>query len=104
VARHNFAHALALGGGELNLAEPDPTGSVAVAVDPSALARRERVNGPDKLVAFYADLLVQGDLSPAARTRLRTYLTEGRPEGFERERRIRGMIHALLTAPEYELA
>jgi hypothetical protein len=77
---------------------------VAVAVDPSALARRERVNDAEGLLAFYADLLVQGDVSEATRGRLLSFLTEGKPEGPTRDRRVRETIHALMTIPEYQLA
>src|SRR5262249_51003405 len=103
VARHNLAHAMTLGGGELNLGDPEISG-VAVAVDPSHMARRARIEEPEALVAFYADLLVQGDLSKAARERLVAFLTEGQPERAARERRVREMIHALVTIPEYQLA
>ena len=104
VVRHNLAYALTMGGGALNLGDPDPNGSVAVAVDPSALARRERIDKPEALVSFYADLLLQGDLSKEARARLKEFLTTGAPEDYERDRRVREMIHALLTTPEYQLA
>ena len=106
VVRHNLAYTMALGGGALNLGDPDPYGVAAIAVDPSALARRERppIAAPEKLVSFYADLLLQGDLSKEARARLKTFLTKDNPEDHERDRRIREMIHALLTTPEYQLA
>jgi uncharacterized protein (DUF1800 family) len=104
VARHNFAYALALGGGALNLAEPDPTRSAAVAVDPSSLARRLRLREPEDVVALYVDLLLQGDLSQAARKRLVAFVEEGPREGPGREQRVREMIHALLTVPEHQLA
>src|SRR5262249_41011521 len=104
VARLNFAHALALGGGELNLADPDPTRSVAVAVDPSALARRQRITEPEALVSFYSDLLVQGDVEKRGRPRLVAFLPEAQPEGPPRDRRIGKMIQALMTMPEYQWA
>ncbi len=104
VVRHNLAYSLALGGGELNLGDHDPYGTAAVAVDPSALARREKIEKPDALVTFYADLLLQGELSKEARAKLKDFLTAGDPEDYERDRRVREMIHALLTTPEYQLA
>jgi hypothetical protein len=102
VARHNFAHALCLGGGALNLGDPD-VGAVAVAVDPAALARREFLEKPEELVGFYVDLLVQGDITAEARTQLIAHITE-KPEGPERDERVREMIHAIMTTPEYQLA
>jgi uncharacterized protein (DUF1800 family) len=104
LVRHNLAYALSLGGGEINLGNPDPTGGPAIAVDPAALARRAKIDDPAKIIGFYADLLLQGDISDAARVRLFKFLTDDNPQDFERDRRIREMIHALLTAPEYQLA
>jgi uncharacterized protein (DUF1800 family) len=104
VVRHNLAYTLSLGGGQLNLGSPDPTGSAAIAIDPAALARRARVTEPGPLVSFYAELLLEGDLSTEARARLKEFLTAGEPEDFERDRRVHEMIHALLTTPEYQLA
>jgi uncharacterized protein (DUF1800 family) len=114
LVRHNMAYALTLGGGEINLSDPDPTASLAVAADPSAIARRafidkpEKVeayySNPDRLITFYADLLLQGDVTTAARARLKKFMTEDNPQDNERDRRINEMIHALLTAPEYQLA
>jgi len=104
LVRHNLAYSLSLGGGEINLGNPDPTGGPAIAVDPAALTRRARIDDPAKIIAFYADLLLQGDVSDAARVRLFKFLTDDNPQDFERDRRIREMIHALLTAPEYQLA
>ena len=105
VLRHNFAYSFCLRGGELNLNARSRTGSAATAVDPSALARYPTpIKKPDALVAFYADLLLQGDITKEARARLTGFLTEGDPEDYERDRRIKEMIHALLTTPEYQLA
>ncbi len=104
VVRHNLAYTMALGGGALNLGAPDPNGSAAIAVDPSALARKEGIKEPEKLVNYYADLLLQGNLSKAARARLKEFLSQDGLEDFERNARIREMIHALLTTPEYQLA
>jgi len=104
VERHNLAFAMTMGGGAVNLGNPDSTGTAAVAVDPSALARRERINEPEALVSYYVDLLLQGNLSRTAKDRLKSFLTDGDPETWERDRRIREMIHAVLTTPEYQLA
>jgi uncharacterized protein (DUF1800 family) len=104
LVRHNMAYALSLGGGEINLGNPDPTGGPAIAVDPAAISRRARIDDPDKLITFYADLLLQGDVTDTARARLKKFMTEDDPQDYERDRRIREMIHALLTAPEYQLA
>jgi uncharacterized protein (DUF1800 family) len=102
IARHNFAHALCMGGGELNLGDPN-VGSVALAPDPSALARRARIGKDGDLVAFYADLMLQGDIGKAARAKLVAHVA-AEASGPEREQRIRELIHALMTMPEYQLA
>jgi uncharacterized protein (DUF1800 family) len=104
VVRHNLAYTFCLGGGELNLANPDRTGTVALAIDPSEMARVSRITEPESLVKFYTEVLLEGELSPEARARLKEFLTVGNLEDFERDRRIKEMIHALLTTPEYQLA
>jgi hypothetical protein len=102
LARHNFAQALALG--QINLADPDPTRSLAVAVDPAAILRLERITEPEPTVALLADLLLDGILSTAARARFVAFVTEGNPQGDARDQRIRETVHAIMTMPEYQLA
>jgi uncharacterized protein (DUF1800 family) len=101
VARHNFAHGLCMGGGELNLG--DPQAAIAIAPDPAGMARRAGITSPEALVAFYADIMLQGDIDKAARAKLVAHVA-GKEEGPERDQRIREMIHALMTMPEYQLA
>jgi hypothetical protein len=68
------------------------------------MVRRQNLTEPDRIVAFYADLLVQGDLRAAARQKLIAFLEEGGPKGNDLDQRIREMIHAIMTTPEYQLA
>ena len=102
--RQNLAFRVAMEGGKLNLDALDVTRGIAVAIDPSALARIKGITKPEALVSFYAELLLQADLAPAAQDRLKAFLTEGKPKNYQRDTRIREMIHALLTMPEYQLA
>jgi uncharacterized protein (DUF1800 family) len=104
LARHDFARAMAMGNAEVNLDALDPTGAAAVVSDPSFMVRRQNITEPARIVAFYADLLVQGDLRESARNKLIAFLDDGHPKGNEHDKRIREMIHALMTTPEYQLA
>jgi uncharacterized protein (DUF1800 family) len=104
LARHDFARAMAMGNAEVNLDAYDPTGTAAIVSDPSFMVRRQNLTEPARIVAFYADLLVQGDLRDSARKKLIAFMEEGNPTGNELDKRIREMIHALMTTPEYQLA
>jgi uncharacterized protein (DUF1800 family) len=102
LARHNFAQMLAAGTGELNLA--DPSAPIGVAIDPAALVRLEKISDAPRVVAFLADLLLQGDISEAARARLIAFLAEGKPQGPAMDQRVREAVHSMMTMPEYQLA
>ncbi len=102
LARHNFAQTLSSGTGQLNLADPDAR--VAVAVDPSAILRREKITEPKEVVAYLADLLLQGDVAEASRARLVAFVAEGSPKDQALDQRVRAVIHTMMTMPEYQLA
>jgi hypothetical protein len=50
------------------------------------------------------ELLLQGDVSPKARTKLIAFMAEGTPKEKNLNRRVRETIHAIMTMPEYQLA
>ncbi|HJT78430.1 MAG TPA: DUF1800 domain-containing protein [Gemmataceae bacterium] len=102
LARANFAQSLAAGTGQLNLS--DPTATIGVAVDPAALLRREGVTDPVRIVAYLAEVLLDGELGDAARARLIAYVAEGKPQGPALDQRVRDAVHSIMTMPEYELA
>jgi uncharacterized protein (DUF1800 family) len=102
LARHNFAQALALGLTELG--RDDPLLDIFIAVDPATPIRRQRITRPEKVVEFFADALVQGDIRAGVRKRLIDFLQEDNPQGDAWSQRIREMIHAIMTTSEYQLA
>jgi Protein of unknown function (DUF1800) len=102
LARHNFAQGLALGMTELGRDDPYP--SIYIAIDPATPIRRQGITQPEKIVAFFADALVQGDIREGVRKRLIAFLQEGQPKGDAWSLRIREMIHAIMTTSEYQLA
>jgi uncharacterized protein (DUF1800 family) len=102
LARHNFAQSLSSGTGQLNLA--DPFNPVAVAIDPSALVRQEKLTEPRGIVNLLCELLLQGDLSEASRQRLTDFVAEGAPKEEALDQRVRATVHSMMTMPEYELA
>ncbi len=101
LARHNFAQALALGLTELNREDPVP--DIYVAVDPVTPIRRQGMTDPEKIVEYFADALVQGDVREGVRKRLVAFVKEADPQGDARDQRIREMIHAIMTTSEYQL-
>jgi hypothetical protein len=72
--------------------------------DPVELLRRDKVAGTAEAVAFFTDLLLQGELAAESRGRLTAFLAEGNPKGRAWNRRVREMVHALLAMPEFQLA
>lgn len=57
-------------------------------------------DGPDDLVGHYVDLLLARELDRSTIASIREFVTE---TGGARGRRVRGLIHLLLTMPEYQL-
>ncbi len=102
LARHNFAQALALGLTELPREDPLP--DIYIAVDPVTPLRRQRITQPDKVLEYFADTLVQGDLRDGVRKRLLAFLEQDNPRGDAWNQRVREMIHAIMTTSEYQLA
>jgi hypothetical protein len=102
LARANFAQQLSSGTGQLNLS--DPSATVAVAVDPSALLRLEKISEPPQVVSFLVDLLLQGDTTVPERDRLTAFVAAGKPDGPAMDQRVRETVHSIMTMPEYQLA
>jgi uncharacterized protein (DUF1800 family) len=102
LARHNFAQMLCNESGRLNL--NDPSASVGVHVDPSALIRREKITDPKEMVALLAELLLDGEMEQTHRERLMNFIAEGAPKDSELDQRVRDAIHAIMTMPEYQLS
>jgi uncharacterized protein (DUF1800 family) len=124
LARHNFAQKVAAG---TLRGRDDPTPSsfiavpMAVAVDappskeaegpePEAskniagLIQREKATEPKKVVDLLVEVLLRGEISPAAHGKLTAYIAEGKPAGAALNRRIRETAHAIMTMPDYQLA
>ncbi|HEV3256022.1 MAG TPA: DUF1800 domain-containing protein [Gemmataceae bacterium] len=102
LTRANFAQQLSSGTGQLNLS--DPSATVAVAVDPSALLRLEKISEPPQVVSFLVDLLLQGDTTAPERDRLTAFVAAGKPDGPAMDQRVRETVHSIMTMPEYQLA
>jgi hypothetical protein len=124
--RDNFAFALAMGA-LWNSPTSEPTSAAALppeatgahpmargalseelapprAFDPARLLREERVGRADDVVRALIDLYLPGGIRPAVRTRLVAFLAEGNPAGPALDRRVREMVHVMLTIPEYYLS
>lgn len=102
LARANYIQVLTGGGGKLNL--EDPNARIGVAVDPAVIVRREKVSEAKAVVALLLELLLQGDVSDNARKRLEAFLADAPAQTPARDERVREVIHAIMTMPEYQLA
>lgn len=126
LARANFAQALTAANGELrrdseqaarrpdrfgrfidveaNAREQENEEPIEESVDLVPAVRQAAGNKPEAIITHLVELLLQGDMSEAARKKLTAYLAEGKPEEKQLDRRIREVIHAIMTMPEYQLA
>jgi uncharacterized protein (DUF1800 family) len=104
LARHNFAHSLVNGMGDLNdYAKRFNLQTFFPAVNPLAFVLREGITDPAKIVNFYADLLLPGDFRPEVRTKLIAHIGDASPETEAFAQRCRDVLFVLLTLPEYQL-
>ena len=104
LARHNFAYEMCNGMKQLNEETAKITGATFVpSVDPLTLHRRERIEEAGKIVEFYGNLLLPGDLKPEVASKLTTYIEKDDPSNFVFEGRCRDTLYGMMTLPEYQL-
>jgi hypothetical protein len=75
----------------------------ARAYDPARLLQEEGAHLPEDVVRVLLDLYVPGGIRPEVRTKLVTFIAEGKPNGPALDRRVREAVHAILTMPEYQV-
>jgi uncharacterized protein (DUF1800 family) len=104
LARHNFAHSLVNGMGDLNAhAKKYNLQTFFPAVNPLAFVLREGITEPGKIVDLYADLLLPGDFRPEVRSKLIAHIGDASPDTEAFAQRCRDALFVLLTLPEYQL-
>ncbi|HEV3235797.1 MAG TPA: DUF1800 domain-containing protein [Gemmataceae bacterium] len=105
LARHNFAQALSSGSGSINRdIDESRTPPIAIAVDPAALLRQDKVTAADEIVSAVAKILLQGELNNTTRTSLIAFIKDGSPPANLLDKCIRDTFHAIMCSPEYQLA
>jgi hypothetical protein len=60
-------------------------------------------DSPDDVVRELLDLYVPGGVRPEVRAKLTAFLADGKPTGAALAQRVRDVVHAILTMPEYQL-
>ena len=104
LARHNFAHSLVNGMGDLNgHAKKYNQQTFLTAADPLAFMRGQELTEPDQIVDLYARLLLPGDFRPEVRSKLIAHIGDANPETATFDQRCRDAIFVMLTLPEYQL-
>lgn len=104
LARHNFAHSLVNGMGELNdSAKKYNLQTFMPAVDPLVFMRSQEITEPAKIVDLYANMLLPRDFPPEVRNKLVAHIESARPETEAFDQRCRDTLFVLLTLPEYQL-
>ena len=104
LARHNFAYEICNGMKQLNEETAKITGQRFVpSVDPLTLYRREGIHEPARVVEFYGNLLIPGDLKSEVAAKLTRYIEKDEPANFVFEQRCKDALYALMTLPEYQL-
>ena len=73
-------------------------------MDVASLVRQQKAATPEAIAALLLDLLLQGDVSAAARARLVAFVQKGNPRGAALDERVRDTAHMIMTMPEYQLA
>jgi len=79
--------------------------------DPAILARRHDRDPGEQQIDFFLNLFVQGDVPPAARTRLADFVAQSARNRYPafwsprdaEEQRVRSLCHLVLCLPEYQL-
>jgi hypothetical protein len=74
------------------------------AFDPARLLQEESVSRPEDVVRALVDLYIPGGIRPEAQAKLTAFVAEGNPTGAVLDRRVREVVHAILTTVEYQLA
>jgi uncharacterized protein (DUF1800 family) len=72
-------------------------------MDVAGLVRHDKATTPEAIVRVLVDLLLQGGITDAARTKLVAFVKEGSPKGGELDRRVRETAHMIMTMPEYQM-
>jgi uncharacterized protein (DUF1800 family) len=104
LARHNFAYEMCNGMSQLNREATRITGATFVPyADPLALHRQAKIDDAPKIVQFYGNLLLPGDLKPEVAGKLTRFVEKDDPEEFVFKQRCRDIMVALLTLPNYQL-
>ena len=104
LARHNFAHSLVNGMGDLNEhAKKFNLQTFFPAVNPLAFVLKQGITDPAKIVDLYADLLLPGDFRPEVRSKLIAHIGDASPDTEVFAQRCRDALFVLLTVPEYQL-
>jgi hypothetical protein len=104
--RNNFAEALATGSLWPGPASRSPREEPVPprAFDPARLVQEEQVHRPEEVVRVLLDLYLPGGVRPEARAKLVDFVAEDKPTGPALDHRVREVVHALLTMPEFQLA
>jgi uncharacterized protein (DUF1800 family) len=101
LAGEKVPHSRALRSGVSDLAEePAPPR----ALDGARILNEERVTRPADVVRALLDLYLPGGAGPKERAALTAFVAEGNPAEAALERRVREVVQAILTMPEYQLA
>lgn len=80
--------------------------------DPAAVVRDHNRQSNEEIVDFLIELFVQGDVPPAARSRILDYANNANPQSYPlfwteddvRSHRTRALCHLILTQPEFQLS
>ncbi len=79
--------------------EPSP----AAAFDPAAIVCQDTHSRPEELVDTLFELHMPGGVRPESRAKLVSFIGDGSPAGPARARRVREVVHAILSMAEYQL-
>ncbi len=72
-------------------------------IDPLGIVEKQGLEGWDKIMAYFDDLFNAVPASPRTRAALNRYVQGGKLPTREDDRKLRGLLHLMLAAPEYQV-
>ena len=80
--------------------EPPP----AAANDPARPIRQAKLTRPEDIVDRLIAIHLPGGVAPSVRAKMIAFVADGKPTALALDRRVRELVHAIFSTPEYQLA
>ncbi len=72
--------------------------------DPARIIRKAKLTKPEQVVDHLIDVHLPGGVATAVRAKMVQFIADGKPSAAALDRRVRELVHAIFSTPEYQLA